>query len=94
MKKPFAYFLILVIAALLVFTACKNDNPTGPDDNDPVVTDPNPPDYPSFVRGYFQFDVEITKQYDTHTVDDLESFSPTWSMLGGFSNGVFYAEST
>jgi len=94
MKTNLKVCIVVLLVAVLLFVACKNDDPTGPDDNDPVVTDPNPPDYPSFVRGYFQFDVEITKQYDTHTVDDLESFSPTWSMLGGFSNGVFYAEST
>jgi len=93
MKRPLVIFLTLVIATLLVFTACKNDDPTGPDDND-VVTDPNPPDYPSFVRGYFQFDVEITKQYDSYSSEDLRSFSPTWGMYGSFSNGVFYAEST
>jgi len=94
MNKALPLFLAIIIATLLVFTACKNDDPTSPNDNDPIVTDPNPPDYPSFIRAHFQVDLMVTKQYDSHSTEEYMIFSPMFNMAGSFSNEVFYAEST
>jgi len=94
MKPNLKLFLIILIGCFLVFTACKDDNPTTPNNNDPVVTDPNPPDYPSFVRACFNLYVQATKQYSTYSIDEAFSVTPTWSMLGSFSGGTFYADTT
>jgi len=94
MKKNLPILVLLLISTLLLVSACKNDDPTGPNDNDPVVTDPEPPDYSTFIRAYFRVEVMTTQQYDTFSTDEVSTFSPTGNLLGSFSGQVFTAETT
>jgi len=95
MNKALPLFLAIIIATLLVFTACKDDDPTSPNDNNNnVVTDPNPPDYPQFIYAWFHFSVEVTKQYDTYSEDWFTGIQPYGRMRGSFNGGVFYADTT
>jgi len=93
MIKSLAILVLLLIATLLLVSACKNDDPTGPDNNN-VVTDPDPPDYSTFVSAYFRVEVMATQQYDTFSTDEVSTFSPTGNLLGSFSGQVFTAETT
>jgi len=93
MKMNLKLCLVVLFAALLVFCACKNDDPVGPNDNN-NQTDPDPPDYSTFIRAYFHVDVMATHQYDTFSTDEISTFSPVGSLPGGFSGQTFTAETT
>ncbi len=88
MKTNAKVFFLILTTALLVFSACKSDDPTGPDNNN-HQTDPDPPDYSSFNRAFFRLNVMITKQYAAYSSDTWWIFGTTYNMPVSYSNGVF-----
>ncbi|MBN2543889.1 hypothetical protein JXI42_13610 [bacterium] len=52
MKITAKSLFFMLLMSLMVFCACNEDSPTGPNGNN-NVTDPNPPDYPAFTIAGF-----------------------------------------
>jgi len=94
MKRNYKLLFAALIIGLMIFASCKDNNPTDPTDDNNYPPDPYPPDYSTFVYASFQFDVSITKQFDSYSVEDYKIVSPTYGMYGSFTGGTYFADTT
>jgi len=96
MKRNTWFFVFVFFLVALAFLGCKDDDPTGPGDNNPVDVDPDTPDYSVFRTCSFSFDAEITKQYSSHSiVEGWGMGGPYYGFkYGSCSGGVYYSDTT